>query len=100
MHAMTTKAPRLIPTMSQVITGNVPFDFLNTPLGIVRAVIGNKRPICHPMSRGMEDFVNLWHLATACWAEDPANRPSLRELTSGDHCFEGASEVSAMRSKR
>jgi len=74
-------------TISEILTGKVPFVTLSSDVEIIRAIFAGQRPEPDPMSREGQDFEVLWSVASLCWDADPEKRPSAQkvlELIGGD----------------
>ena len=65
----------------QVLTATLPFGSLAGSVAVMRAILEGERPSpLEPRSRGNEDFVRLWKIATRCWQTEPGRRPLGSEI--------------------
>ncbi|KAG9003497.1 hypothetical protein FRB94_003080 [Tulasnella sp. JGI-2019a] len=68
--------------MTIVITGKVPYPDLNNQFALAKALINGQRPPATPSTRNGRSFGNLWELASRCWEDDPAKRPSASDVAA------------------
>ncbi|KAG8989262.1 hypothetical protein FRB95_003802 [Tulasnella sp. JGI-2019a] len=66
-------------TIVEILTGSVPLPGLNQ-VQVIRAIIGGQRPVREPSSRLGRDFTPLWDIASACWAPEPSERPTIAHV--------------------
>ena len=64
--------------LTQVFTGETPFNDMLDGAGIMLAVLGGKRPLrpTHPSCTE-----SLWVLIKCCWQQDPGSRPKILEVS-------------------
>ena len=67
---------RMVP---QIFTGRSPFSKLTAPV-ITSKILAGKRPARPGKARelGLTDWV--WDITVRCWRQDPAQRPTMREV--------------------
>ncbi|EJD37928.1 hypothetical protein AURDEDRAFT_116667 [Auricularia subglabra TFB-10046 SS5] len=64
----------------EVYSGREPFDHLARRSAAVQLAMG-RRPARTEISHG--DFtLAMWHLVTACWAQDPSERPNMARVAA------------------
>ncbi|KAG8860163.1 hypothetical protein FRB96_004188 [Tulasnella sp. 330] len=67
-------------TITEILTGRLPFPDLVNPGSVIYAIMTGQRPPTEPVSRNGKSFRDIWILATSCWHSDPAQRPSSRSI--------------------
>lgn len=67
-----------------MLSGEMPFGDITSDITVVQSVIDGKRPIRpsdeRSRKRGLTDTV--WELVETCWAQDPAGRPTAKQVVS------------------
>jgi len=67
-------------TMVEILTGDLPFASIPHDVMLILAITQGKRPPCEPLSFQGRDFGPLWDIASRCWDQDPAMRPSAADV--------------------
>ncbi|KAF8135233.1 kinase-like domain-containing protein, partial [Mycena galopus ATCC 62051] len=67
----------------EVYTGKPPYYAQRSEFAVISEVLVGVRPERPPVSMTREELPNaVWESMTQCWSDDPAGRPSIREVAS------------------
>ncbi|KAG8899135.1 hypothetical protein FRB99_006899, partial [Tulasnella sp. 403] len=68
-------------TISEILSGNVPFQGCNDGLAIFAALSKGDRPPKEPKTSPIgKSYIRLWDVAGRCWQAEPAARPSASDI--------------------
>ncbi|KAG8892851.1 hypothetical protein FRB99_002398 [Tulasnella sp. 403] len=67
-------------TISQILSGNIPFYNMNTEAALLGAIlVRDERPPHDPLTRNGVSYAPIWDVAEACWKKQPGDRLDMAE---------------------
>jgi len=79
-RATSTDVYAFAMTITEILTGGLPFPDISNTVGVIRAILLGKRPPFDPKGRQGKKFDALWDIAASCWQEDPDQRPAIQTI--------------------